>query len=109
MAGKKTKKSKKPLSPASFRRKIKSHIKTQPTLLKGKKADANANGRARHYGAGDKLVKQVAATLNKIASSHPNPNARKQAKLAIKKLGQAQSEFGTACMCQTVIWNSSDS
>lgn len=97
---------KKPLSPASFRKKVEKHIKSQRGLLKGKKAAANAKGRAKHYGQGDKLVKQVAATLNKIAATHPNPNARKQAKLAVRKLSDAQNAFGSACMCQSDVWNS---
>src|SRR5579859_2204412 len=100
---------KKPLSPASFRKKVEKHIKGQRAVLKGKKASANAKARTKHYSKGDKLVKQVAATLNKIAASHPNKNARKQAKLAVRKLNDAESAFGTACMCQTVIWNGSDS
>src|SRR5579859_114018 len=99
---------KKPLSPASFRKKVEKHIKGQTALLRGKKATANAKGRTKHYAKGDKLVKQVAATLNKIAATHPNPNARKQAKLAVKKLSDAETAFGTACMCQGVIWNSDD-
>jgi hypothetical protein len=97
---------KKPLSPASFRKKVEKHIKGQRSLLKGKKASANAKGRTKHYTKGDKLVKQVAATLNKIAASHPNPNAKKQAKLAIRKLSDAETAFGSACMCQSDVWNS---
>lgn len=97
---------KKPLSPATFRKKVEKHIKGQRALLKGKKAASNAKARAKHYGKGDKLVKEVAATLNKIAASHPNKNARKQAKLAVRKLNAAESAFGTACMCQSDVWNS---
>lgn len=97
---------KKPLSPANFRKKVTKHIKGQRSLLKGKKASANATARAKHYGRGDRLVKQVADTLNKIAATHPNKNARAQAKLAVRKLNDAESAFGSACMCQSEVWNS---
>lgn len=97
---------KKPLSPANFRKKVEKHIKSQRTVLKGKKAMANAKARTKHYGKGDKLVKEVAATLNKIATTHPNKSTRQQAKLAIRKLGVAQAAFGSACMCQSDVWNS---
>lgn len=100
---------KKPLSPANFRKKVEKHIKGQKAVLRGKKAVTNAKQRTKHYAKGDKLVKDVAATLNKIATTHPNPKARKQAKLAIRKLNDAETAFGSACMCQTVIWNGSDS
>ena len=97
---------KKPLSPANFRKKVEKHIKGQRSLLKGKKASSNAKARAKHYGRGDKLVKQVTATLNKIAATHPNKSARNQAKLAIRKLNDAETAFGSACMCQSSVWNS---
>jgi len=99
---------KKPLSPANFRKGVEKHIKGQKALLKGKKASANAKGRAKHYTKGDKLVKQVAATLNKIAATHPNPKARKQAKLAVRKLSDAEAAFGTACMCMGTVWGQDD-
>ena len=108
MASQKSRKTQKPLSPARFRKQIEKHYKKQPELLKGKKLSSNASGRAKHYAKGDKLMKQVALTLNKVAASHPNPNARKQAKDALKKLGAAQNEFGTACMCQTISWGQDD-
>lgn len=90
MAGKKRKKSKKPLSPASF------HKHAQK---RAKKASASAKKRAQHYSRGDKLLKQASRTLNKVASSHPNPRARKQAKLAVKQLTEAHKAFGSASMC----------
>ena len=100
---------KKPLSPAGFRKATEKHLKTQPKLLKGKAATATANARARHYGRGTKLIEQVSITLQQIATSHPNPNAKKQAKLSLRKLGDAQSAFGTASLCQGgTDWNSND-
>jgi hypothetical protein len=91
---------KKALTPAQYRKATERHLKGQPKLLKGKAAAKTAKARAQHYSRGDKLVKQVSDTLQKIAASHPSPAAKKQAKLALKKLGEAQNCFGTASMCQ---------
>lgn len=72
-----------------------------------KKAAASAQKRARHYSKGDKLMKKVSKTLANIAASHPNPKAKKQAKLALKQLQQAHTEFGSAGMCaDTPTYNS---
>jgi hypothetical protein len=90
MAGKKSRKSKKPLSPASLHKHAQS---------RAKKASASAKKRAQHYGRGDKLLKQATKTLNKVASSHPNPKARKQAKQAVRQLNEAHAAFGSASMC----------
>jgi hypothetical protein len=81
---------KKPVSAKTFKK----HAQTR-----AKKAASSAAKRAQHYSKGDKLVKQVSNTLQQIAKSHPNPKAKKQAKLALKKLGQAQAAFGSAGMC----------
>jgi hypothetical protein len=67
---------------------------------RAKKHLAVAKKRVQDYQRGGKLVLQVSSTLKKIAATHPNPNARKQAKLALKKLGQAHDAFGSACLCQ---------
>jgi hypothetical protein len=81
---------KKPVSATSFKKK---------SQARAKKAAASANKRAQHYSKGDKLMKQVSKTLQNIAKTHPNPKAKKQAKLAVKKLGQAHAAFGSAGMC----------
>lgn len=101
---------KKPLSPSSYRKASEKHLKNQPKLVTGKAAANMAKAKTRHYTRGDKLMKQVSSTLKQIASSHPNPKAKKQAKLALKKLDEAQTAFGTASMCQGgVSWNSDES
>jgi len=88
---------KKPVSPATF------HKRTQ---RRAKKELAGAKKRAQHYSKGDKLMKQVSKTLQNIANTHPNPKAKKQAKLAVKKLGQAQHAFGSAGLCQNDVFDS---
>jgi len=91
---------KKPVSAASFHKQAKK---------RANKAAASAKKRAQHYSKGDKLMKQVSSTLHQIAKSHPNPKAKKQAKLALKKLGQAHAEFGSAGMCaDTPTFNNND-
>ena len=91
---------KKPVSPATFKKRAQD---------RAKKTVAGAGKRAQHYAKGDKLMKQVSQTLNSIAKSHPNPKAKKQAKLAVKKLGQAQHAFGSAGLCQSDIYDNSQS
>jgi hypothetical protein len=81
---------KKPVSPTKFR---KQH------QARAKRAAASAKKRSQHYSKGDKLIKQVSKTLNQIATSHPHPKAKKQAKLAIRQLKQAHAAFGNAGMC----------
>ena len=81
---------KKPVSPATFHKQVQK---------RAKKATASAKKRAKHYAKGDRLMKQVSKTLQNIAKTHPNPKAKKQAKLALKQLGQAHSEFGNAGQC----------
>lgn len=87
---------KKPVSPATFKKRAQS---------RAKKDVAGANKRAQHYAKGDKLMKQVSKALHNIAKSHPNPKAKKQATLAIKKLGAAQHAFGSAGLCQSDIFD----
>ncbi|HEY3644698.1 MAG TPA: hypothetical protein VGM16_05100 [Gammaproteobacteria bacterium] len=81
---------KKPVSAASFKKK---------SQARAKKAAASAKKRAAHYAKGDKLMKQVSQTLQTMAKNHPNPKAKKQAKMALKKLGEAHNAFGNAGMC----------
>lgn len=100
---------KKPLSPSSYRKAAEKHLKNQPKLVKGKAAANMAKAKAKHYVRGDKLMKQVSSTLQKIAASHPKPSAKKQAKMALKKLGEAQNAFGSASLCQGgTTWNNDD-
>jgi len=87
---------KKPLSAATFKKRAQT---------RAKKAAAGANKRAKHYSKGDRLMKDVTKTLHQIAKSHPNPKAKKQARLAVKKLGQAQTAFGSAGLCQNDIYD----
>ena len=87
---------KKPVSPATF------HQRTQ---RRAKKEVAGATKRAKHYAKGDRLMKQVSKTLQDIAKTHPNPKARKRAKLAVQKLGAAQHAFGSAGLCQSDVFN----
>lgn len=94
MAGKKSRKSKKTLSASSFHKQA--HTRAQK---RAKKVAANAKKRAQNYNRGDKLIKQASKTLNKVAASHPNPRARKQAKQAVRQLNEAHKAFGSASMC----------
>jgi len=87
---------KKPVSAASFKKRAQA---------RAKKAASSANKRAQHYAKGDKLMKQVSKTLQNIANSHPNPKAKKQAKMALKKLGEAHDAFGNAGMCAESTFN----
>lgn len=90
---------KKPVSAASFKKK---------SQARAKKAAAGAKKRAQHYAKGDKLMKQVSKTLQGIAKTHPNPKAKKQAKLALKKLGEAHNAFGSAGMCAGATFTGDD-
>lgn len=88
---------KKPVSAATF------HKRTQ---RRAKKELAGAKKKAQHYSKGDKLMKQVSKTLQNIAKTHHNPSAKKQARLAVRKLGEAQHAFGAAGLCQNDIFDS---
>jgi hypothetical protein len=90
---------KKPVSAASFQKKA---------HTRAKKAAASAKKRAQHYSKGDKLMKQVSKTFGDVARTHPNPKARKQATLALKKLKDAHSAFGSAGMCAGSTFNNDD-
>lgn len=94
MAGKKSRKSKKALSPASFHKQA--HRRAQK---RAKKLATSAKKRAQNYNRGDRLIKQASKTLSKVAASHPNPKTRKQAKRAVTQLKQAHAAFGSASMC----------
>lgn len=87
---------KKPVSPTTF------HKRTQ---RRAKKEVAGATKKAKHYAKGDRLMKQVSKTLLNMAKTHPNPAAKKQAKMAVKKLGEAQHAFGSAGLCQSDVFN----
>ena len=90
---------KKPVSAATF------HKQTQK---RARKAAASATKRAQYYSKGDKLMKQVSKTLQNIAKTHPSPKAKKQAKLALKKLGEAHNAFGSAGLCAESTFNNGD-
>jgi hypothetical protein len=90
---------KKPVSAASFHKAAKT---------RAKKAAVSAKKRAQHYAKGDKLMKQVSKTLGGIAKTHPSPKARKQAKLALKQLGEAHTAFGSAGMCAEATFTGKD-
>lgn len=94
MAGKKRRKSKKSLSPSSFHKQAQRRAKKR-----AKKLASKAKQRAQHYNRGDKLMTQASKTLRKVAASHPDPRARKQAKRAVTQLKQAHAAFGSASMC----------
>lgn len=98
---------KKPLSPSKFRSATVKHLKKRPKEMKAKAVSAMAKGRTKHYSRGATLIKQVSDTLKKVAATHPNPKAKKQAKLALGKLNEAQSAFGSASLCQGDIWDNS--
>jgi hypothetical protein len=87
---------KKPISAVTFKKR---------SQARAKKAATSASKRAQHYSKGEKLVKHVTKTLQQIAKSHPNPKAKKQAQLAVKKLGQAQNAFGSAGLCQNDVYD----
>lgn len=99
--------SKKPLSPKQFNSKTKKYLATRKPL-KGKEAGKTAKARTAYYTKGSKLMKDVGATLQQIAAKHPDPKARKKAKLAIRKLDDAKTAFGSASMCQSVVFNTDD-
>lgn len=93
MAGKKSRKSKKsqkPLTAASF---------SKHTQKRARKHVESAKKRAQHYSRGDKLLKKASKTLQMMAAAHPNPKTRKQAKSALRQLNDAHTAFGSASMC----------
>ncbi len=82
---------KKPKSPARVRKLLQK---------RAKKKLVGETKRAQRYSHGDKLIGKVSTTLKKIAATHPNSAARKQAKTALKQLNDAHAAFGDACLCQ---------
>jgi hypothetical protein len=91
----------KPLSPKQFRARTRQYLgKRKP--LKGKKASRVIKVRASAYTKSTKLMKDVASTLRQIAASHPNPKARKDAAMAIKKLEDARAGLGYSSMCMEI-------
>lgn len=99
--------SKKPLSPKQFSSKTKKYLATRKPL-KGKQAAKTAKARTAYYTKGSKLMKDVGTTLAQIAAKHPDPKARTKAKLAIRKLDDAKTAFGSASMCQSVIFDGNE-
>lgn len=98
---------KKPLTPKQFGSKTKKYLATRKPL-KGKQAGKTAKARTAYYTKGSKLMKDVSSTLQQIAAKHPDPKAKKKAKTAIRKLDEAKTAFGSASMCQGVVFNSDD-
>lgn len=97
---------KKPLSPKQFRAKTRKYLgKRKP--LKGKQANRDLKARTKSYTKGTKLMQDVSSTLRQIAKSHPDPKARKKAAVAIKKLEDARTEFGSASLCMVIPFNGS--
>lgn len=95
--------SNKELTQEDFRRITEAQLKNPSLALKDKDASAVAHARAGHYANGIDLLKQVSATLQQIASTHPDANAKQQANLALNRISEAQSAFGTASLCQSTV------
>lgn len=98
---------KKGLTPAEYRKRTKKYLSTRQPL-KGKKAAKTVKARSQHYARGAGLISEVSRTLKKLAAKHPDPKARKQADMAIKKLNDAQASFGVAGMCQGTSFDKDD-
>ncbi|MGD8379876.1 MAG: hypothetical protein PVI56_09715 [Gammaproteobacteria bacterium] len=60
---------------------------------------------ARQHAEGVQRLEEVAAMLRKLAESHPDPDAGKQANLAIEKLDSARSSFALAAVNHNQVWN----
>jgi hypothetical protein len=101
--------SNKDLTPEKFRDITEAQLKDPTLALKGENASAVAQTRAKHFANGTNLLKQVSATLQQIAATHPDSNAKQQANLALNSLNEAQSAFGTAGLCQGTIHDKDDS
>lgn len=99
---------KKPVTPEEFQKIDETRLNNQPKLIRDSEAATIAKARAGHYANGANLLQQVTTTLQNIAVNHPDPNARKQAELAVNKLADAQAAFGDAALCLGVIWNKDD-
>lgn len=96
---------KKPLSPKQFHAKTKKYIgKRKP--LKGKQANRAIKARSASYTKGTKLIQEVSSTLRQVAASHPDAKVRKKASLAVKKLDDARTQFGSASLCMDVPFQS---
>jgi hypothetical protein len=100
--------SNKELTPEDFRRTTEAQLKDPSLALKGKDAGTVAQARAEHFANGTDLLKQVSATLQQIAATHPDTNAKQQANLALNRLNEAQSAFGTAGLCQGTVHDKDD-
>ncbi len=96
---------KKKLSTQEFRDTLADHYERQPGLLRGEEARKKADGMAQHYSKGESLLADAAATLRDIADSHPDPEKRKAADMAIKKMDDAVNSFCVASTCHSSSWN----
>jgi uncharacterized protein YpuA (DUF1002 family) len=101
--------SNKDLTPEDFRRITEAQLNNPALALKGNDAGTVAKTRAKHFANGSDLLKQVSDTLQQIATTHPDKNAKQQASLALDRLSEAQNAFGNASLCQQIIYQKDDS
>lgn len=101
--------SNKELTPEDFRRVTEAQLKNPTLALKGQDANTVAQARAKHFANGSDILKQVSATLQQIAATHPDSNAKQQAHLALNRITEAQSSFGAAGLCQGTVHDKDDS
>lgn len=98
----------KKLSTQNFRNRLAEHFENQPELLRGEKARKQADGMAEHFSNGEQMLADASATLRDIAESHPDPEKRKAADLAIKKLDDAATAFSIGATCAGAVWNADE-
>ena len=100
--------SSKDFTPEDFRRATEAQLNDPSLALKGQDAGTVAKARAEHYASGANLLKQVSSTLHQLAASHPDPGAKQQVNLALVRLDQARTAFGTAGLCQSTVHDKED-
>ncbi|HET7651138.1 MAG TPA: hypothetical protein VFL15_10610 [Gammaproteobacteria bacterium] len=96
------------LTPEQYQSAAENYFKNQAAFQKGKTPEQMAAQRAQHWTEAYNHVQAVAATLKDVASSHPDPEKRSQANLAISRLEAATAAFGSASLNHGVVHSPDD-
>lgn len=96
------------LKPDEYKVAAENYFKNQAAFQRGKTPEQMAAHRTQHWTEAYNHLQSVAATLQDIASSHPDPEKRSQANLAIAKLDEATAAFGSASLNHGVVHSPSD-
>lgn len=90
-----------------FKKELAEHLMSMPKEYFGsrKHIEEHAGKKAEYYSRALAALDEASDRLKRIAETHKDESAKKEAKLALKKIDEAINAYGDASMNQNHDWN----